>query len=71
MQIYPTELPVVIYLEIFYTKLIAVPFPEGNIFSLQQTKGFIFMKFYLAPMEGITTPVYRNALYRHYGGADR
>ncbi len=28
------------------------------------------MKFYLAPMEGITTYIYRNALYRHYGGAD-
>lgn len=29
------------------------------------------MKFYLAPMEGITTPAYRNALHRHYGGVDR
>lgn len=28
------------------------------------------MKFYLAPMEGITTYIYRNALHRHYGGAD-
>lgn len=28
------------------------------------------MKFYLAPMEGITTHIYRNALHRHYGGAD-
>ena len=28
------------------------------------------MRLYLAPMEGITTHVYRNALHRHYGGAD-
>lgn len=26
------------------------------------------MKFYLAPMEGITTYIYRNALHRYYGG---
>lgn len=29
------------------------------------------MNLYLAPMEGITTYIYRNALHRHYGGADR
>ncbi|MCM1181056.1 MAG: tRNA-dihydrouridine synthase family protein [Clostridium sp.] len=29
------------------------------------------MKFYLAPMEGITTYIYRNALHHYYGGADR
>ncbi|MDE5778402.1 MAG: tRNA-dihydrouridine synthase family protein [Lachnospiraceae bacterium] len=28
------------------------------------------MKFYLAPMEGITTYIYRNALHHHYGGFD-
>lgn len=28
------------------------------------------MNFYLAPMEGITTHIYRNALQRHYGGID-
>lgn len=28
------------------------------------------MKFYVAPMEGITTYIYRNALYHHYGGFD-
>ncbi len=29
------------------------------------------IKFYLAPMEGLTGYVYRNAFHRHYGGADR
>lgn len=29
------------------------------------------MRFYLAPMEGITTYIYRNALYHYYGGFDR
>ena len=29
------------------------------------------MKLYLAPMEGITTYVYRNALEKHYGGIDK
>lgn len=29
------------------------------------------MKLYLAPMEGITTYIYRNALHHHYGGFDR
>lgn len=29
------------------------------------------MKFYLAPMEGITTYIYRNALHHYYGGFDR
>lgn len=29
------------------------------------------MKYYLAPMEGITGYVYRNAFHRHFGGADR
>ncbi len=28
------------------------------------------MRLYLAPMEGITTYIYRNALHRHYGGFD-
>lgn len=28
------------------------------------------MNFYLAPMEGITTHIFRNAFHRHYGGAD-
>lgn len=29
------------------------------------------MKKYLAPMEGITTFVYRNALQHYYGGIDK
>lgn len=29
------------------------------------------MKYYLAPMEGLTTYIFRNALHRHYGGCDR
>ena len=29
------------------------------------------MKLYQAPLEGITTYIYRNALARHFGGADR
>lgn len=29
------------------------------------------MRLYLAPMEGITTYIYRNALHHHYGGFDR
>lgn len=29
------------------------------------------MQIYLAPMEGITTFVYRNAFIRHYGGVDK
>lgn len=29
------------------------------------------MKFYLAPMEGITTYIYRNAYHRWFGGADK
>lgn len=29
------------------------------------------MRLYLAPMEGITTYVYRNALEKHYGGIDK
>ena len=28
------------------------------------------MKFYLAPMEGITTYIYRNAFYKYYGHID-
>ncbi|MBE5923716.1 MAG: tRNA-dihydrouridine synthase family protein [Lachnospiraceae bacterium] len=28
------------------------------------------MRFYLAPMEGITTYIYRNAFYKHYGFID-
>ena len=28
------------------------------------------MRFYLAPMEGITTYIYRNAYYKYYGGMD-
>ena len=29
------------------------------------------MKFYLAPMEGITTYIYRNAYNRYFGGIDK
>lgn len=29
------------------------------------------MRLYLAPMEGITTYVYRNALEKHYGNIDK
>lgn len=29
------------------------------------------MKYYLAPMEGITTYIFRNAYHRHFGGADK
>lgn len=29
------------------------------------------MKYYLAPMEGLTTYVYRTAFHRHYGGIDK
>ena len=29
------------------------------------------MKFYLAPMEGITTYLYRNAYSRYFGGIDK
>jgi len=28
------------------------------------------MKIYLAPMEGITTYIYRNAYHKYYGGID-
>ena len=28
-------------------------------------------KIYLAPMEGITTYIYRNALAKYYGGIDK
>ena len=29
------------------------------------------MKFYFAPMEGITTYIYRNAHHKHYGGIEK
>lgn len=29
------------------------------------------MKFYLAPLEGITTYVYRNAYAKHFGDVDK
>lgn len=29
------------------------------------------MKYYLAPMEGITTYIFRNAYHRHFGGVDK
>lgn len=29
------------------------------------------MKFYLAPMEGITTYIYRNAYNHYFGGIDK
>ena len=29
------------------------------------------MQFYLAPMEGITTYIYRNAYARYFGGIDK
>jgi tRNA-dihydrouridine synthase len=29
------------------------------------------MRFYFAPMEGITTYIYRNAHHKHYGGIEK
>lgn len=35
------------------------------------TEGNLKMQFYLAPMEGITTYIYRNAYARYFGGIDK
>lgn len=34
-------------------------------------KDFIIMQFYLAPMEGLTGYVYRNAYHKYFPAADR
>lgn len=46
-------------------------YPGGDGFHKRWRGLELVMKFYFAPMEGVTTYIYRNAHHKHYGGVEK